>query len=330
MSGSTTPPACGAQQPGNIPGSFNWGLFGAVGTAGGAAAAAWAFASAHFAGGGGIAGLTATGLSAVLTASAAGAASIVVLVLYFALEPDGCIRSTMNGQPICLSGIVEDTTDESSTAVAVLAPFAMGPSGVFDVVVKSMYFYYVAHNAYWVFCSPAPGLAPMLPCFVKSKTACGAKVGSLAGATAGAIAGTILGYVAGVAAASALGCAATLIFYLLCVLACIIIAAVVAAAITYGGALIGGWTGQAIASAGSDPVGDSWKGLSPGAMVTVKGNWVTDPNIGNNELFYTTDINRTGQFPTGPSYSTADADSTPADDCPMPPGPTNPPSPPLQ
>ena len=61
--------------------------------------------------------------------SAAGAAAILALVLYFAFQADGCIVPKHEGQPACLSGIVEDTASESSTAIAVLAPFAMGPAG---------------------------------------------------------------------------------------------------------------------------------------------------------------------------------------------------------
>jgi hypothetical protein len=255
----------------------------------------------------------------VFTAAAAGAAAIFALVLYYALQPDGCIRPTPKGEPICFSGIVEDTTDESSTAVAVLAPFAMGPAGLFDVVVKSIYWHYVTQNSFWVYCDNKG--AAMLPCIIKSKTACGAKIGSLVGATAGAVGGAILGYLAAAALGGAIGCAASGPFYLLCLLLVLIVAAIVGAAVAYAGAVIGGWVGEGIASTGADPVGDTWKGLDAGVIVTVKGNWVTDPNIGNNELLYTTDINRTGQFATGPSYTTADADSTAADDCPIAPSP---------
>jgi hypothetical protein len=303
-------PICNAQQPGNVPSPFDWWPFLAAGTIGGAGAAV------YFNGIPGINGIIAaiTGSAPVLptiglTASFAGAAAILTLVLYFALKPDGCIRSTPKGEPICLSGIVEDTADLSSTAVAVLAPFAMGPAGMFDVVVKAAYWHYVTQNAYWVYCNSKG--AAMLPCLVKSKTACGAKIGSLIGAAVGAVAGIVVGFIA----AAAIGCAASGPFYLLCLLLALIIAAIVAAVITYAGALIGGWVGEGIASAGADPVGDQWEALEPGTIVTVQGNWVTDPDIGNNELFYTTDINRTGKFATGPSYTTEDADSTAADDC---------------
>ena len=217
---------------------------------------------------------------------------------------------------------MQDTTDENSTAVDVLAPHAMGPAGVFDVVVKSIYFNYVSDKAYWVYCNSLG--APMLPCVVKSKTACGAKIGSLAGVAVGAVAGAFLGYLAAAAVGGAIGCAATVVFYLLCLLIVMIVAAIVAAAVAYAGATVGGWIGEGIAAAAnSDPVGDTWKGLAAGAIVTVQGDWVTDPNVGNNELFYTTRINRTGQFAAPPGYTTADADSTAADDCPIsPPAPT--------
>jgi hypothetical protein len=251
----------------------------------------------------------------VATAGAAGAGAIFALVLYYALKPDGCIRPLPKQQPICLSGIVEDTANLSDTTVAVLALFAMGPAAMFNLVVKTIYLNYVTQSAFWVFCNSRG--AAMLPCLVKSKTACGAKIGSLTGAAIGAVAGTILGYIAGAAVGGALGCAASGPFWLLCLLVVLIVAAIVGAAVAYAGALVGGWIGEGIASAGSDPVGENWKGLEPGAVATVKGNWVTNPDIGNNELFYTTEINRTARFSTGPSYTQSDADSTAPDDCPI-------------
>jgi hypothetical protein len=312
----STPPICGAQQPTPIPGPFDWTVFTAIATAAGFIGGAYALAQA-------IPGiLSALGVGATtFTAAAAGAGAIVALVVYYALKPDGCIRSTPKGEPICLSGIVQDTTDLSNTVVDVLAPFAMGPSGVFDVVVKSMYWHYVTQNSFWVFCDDKA--AAMLRCLIKSKTACGGKVGSLVGVGLGAIGGMILGCLAAAAVAGALGCTASGPFYLLCLLLVLLVAAVVAAVVAFVGAMIGGWVGEGIASTGGDPVGDAWKGLTPGAIVTVKGNWATDPDIGNNELFYTTNINRTGQFSTGPSYTTADADSTAPDDCPLVPPPPN-------
>jgi len=311
---------CGAQLPSGVPDPFDWWPFVAAGIIGGAG---------YFVYTNGIPvingiitllyGSAPVLPSILMTASFAGAAAIFTLVLYYALKADGCIRSLPDGQAICVSGIVEDTTDLSSTAVAVLAPFAMGPAGMFDLVVKSIYWYYVKQSARWIFCNPKG--AAMLPCLIKSKTACGAKIGSLIGAGVGAVAGIVGGFLAGAALGAAIGCAASGPFYLLCLLLVLIVAAIVAAAITYAGALIGGWIGEAIASAGSDPVGDAWSGLDPGAIVTTKGNWVTDSDVGNNELFYTTDINRTGHFASGPSYTTADADSTAADDCPVAPEP---------
>jgi hypothetical protein len=310
----STAPICGAQQPSPVPGSFDWWVLGAPAIVASAGGAGYALGNLLF-------GSAVFGAS-TFTGGVAGAAAIFVLVLYYALQPDGCIRSTTKGEPICLSGIVQDTVDTSSSAaVAILAPFAMGPAGLFDLVVKTVYWHYVTQNAFWVFCDDKG--ASMLPCIIKSKTACGAKIGSLIGVTVGAIAGAFAGYFAAAAVGIAIGCGASGPFYLFCLIICLIIAAIVAAAVAIVGAMIGGWIGQGIASAGSDPVGDSWKGLDPGAIVTVKGNWVTEPTVGNNQLFYTTDISRTGQFATQPSYTTADADSTPADDCPI-----NPPPPP--
>jgi hypothetical protein len=306
----STPPICGAQQPATVPGSFDWPPFVAAGTAATLVGIAYGIGKAL---------IPSVFGPAVFTAGAAGAGAILALVLYYALKPDGCIRPTSKGEPICISGIVEDTADTSSTAVAVLAPFAMGPAGLFDLVVKSIYWHYVTQNSFWVYCNSKG--ASMLPCIIKSKTACGAKIGSLVGATAGAVGGAILGYLAGAALGAAIGCAASGPFYLLCLLLVLIVAAIVGAVVAYAGSVIGGWIGEGVASTGGDPVGDAWKGLDPGTIVTVKGNWVTDPDIGNNELLYTTDINRTGQFATGPSYLTSDADSTAADDCPIAPPP---------
>jgi hypothetical protein len=308
---------CGAQQPTPIPDPFDWWPFVAAGIIGGAGTYVATNGIPVINGIVGAAGTT-SGFT-VLTGAFAGAAAIFTLVLYYALKPDGCIRSAPKGEPICLSGIVQDTVDMSSTAVAVLAPFAMGPAGMFDLVVKSVYWHYVTQNSYWVYCDDKG--AAMLPCIIKSKTACGGKIGSLVGAAVGAVGGIILGYLAAAALGGAIGCAASGPFYLLCLLLVLIVAAIVAAAVTYAGAVIGGWIGEGIASTGGDPVGDDWKGLEAGAIVTTKGNWVTDPDIGNNELFYTTDINRTGQFASGPSYTTADADSTAPDDCPIAPEP---------
>ncbi|WP_315835789.1 hypothetical protein [Bradyrhizobium prioriisuperbiae] len=308
-----SPPPCGAQQPGSVPSPFSWPGFAAVGTGVTGVGAGYAAGVALY-------GASAVAGAYVFTAGAAGAAAILALVIYFAFQADGCIISPTKGQAICLSGIVQDSTDTSDTAIAVLAPYAMGPAGLFNVVVKTIYLSFVNTNAFWVYCN---GLgAPMLPCVIKSKTACGAKIGSLVGVTAGAIAGAFLGYFAAAALGAAIGCAASGPFYLLCLLVVLIVAAIVAAVVAIVGAMIGGWIGEGIAAAANDdPVGDAWKSIAPGTIVTVQGNWITDPDIGNNELFYTTSINRTGQFATPPGFTAADADSTAADDCPIAPAP---------
>lgn len=304
---TSAPPICGAQQPTTIPGSFDWPPLAALGTVATLAGLGYKIGTTYFA-------VSVHG-PLVFTAGAAGAAAIFGLVLYYALQPDGCIRPTPKSEPICLSGIVQDTQDLSSTAVAILAPFAMGPAGWFDLVVKSIYWHYVTQNSYWVYCNDLG--AAMLRCVIKSKTACGAKIGALVGAAVGAVAGAILGYLAGAALGAAIGCAASGPFYLLCVLLVLIVAAIVGAAVAYAGAVLGGLAGEAIASTGSDPVGDDWKALDAGIIATVKGNWATDPNIGNNELFYTTSINRTAESSSGPIFTTADADLTAAADCPI-------------
>jgi hypothetical protein len=299
-------PVCGAQQPGTLPSPFDWGALAAVGGAATATGIAFGIAKAL---------LPTLGGQVTLTGAAAGAGAILVLVFYYAFQADGCIISPSKREPICLSGIVEDTADTSNTAVAVLAPFAMGPAGLFDLVVKSAYWMYVTQNSFWVYCSPVG--AAMLPCIIKSKTACGGKIGSVVGAIVGAAAGTALGYFAGVAVGGALACTASLIFYLLCLLIALIVAAIVAAAVTYVAADVGGWIGEGIAATGSDPLCDDFKSVEAGSIVTVRGDWVTDKDVGNNELFYTTSIQRNGKFGSPPPYSTDDADSTPADDCPI-------------
>jgi hypothetical protein len=302
-------PTCGAQMPGTVPGTFSWPGFAAIGTAAGLLGLGYEVGKALY-------GASTLFGSITFTAGAAGAAAIVGLVIYYAFQADGCIISPTKKESICLSGIVQDTSTEGSTAVDVLAPFAMGPAGVFDLVVKSIYFPYVSQGAYWVYCNSLG--SPMLQCVIKDEDACGAKIGSLVGVAAGAVAGVILGYIAAAAVGGALACAASGPFYLLCLLIVLIVAAVVAAAVALAGAIIGGWIGEGVAAAAnSDPVGDTFKGLAAGAVVTVKGDWVTDPDVGNNELFYTTDINRTMQMPTPPGYTTAQADATAADDCPI-------------
>ncbi len=311
-----TAPRCGAQMPGDIPGSFDWWLFGAI--AGAAAGLAWVYGNGVPLVNGIIAWLSGSGplIPGIgIAASAAGAAAILILVGYYLFKADGCIVPKPKSEPVCISGIVEDTADLSSTAVDILAPFAIGPPTIFDVVVKSMYWPLVTNSAYWVLCSAAG--AAMLRCVVKSATSCAARIGAAVGAVAGAIAGIALGYLAGAAIAS-LGCGP---FAFLCFLLALLVAAIVAALITYGGAVAGGLVGEAIGSIGDDSVGDTAKSLRPGAMVTVRGDWIRDPDVGYNELFYVTSLNRTGDFPGNPSYTTQDADSTPQDDCPAVPPP---------
>jgi hypothetical protein len=305
---------CNAQQPGSVPSPFSWQGFTAVATGAALTGAGYAVGNALFGPSGTIVASVSGGY--VFTGGAAGAAAIFALVLYYAFKADGCIISVQHGQPICVSGIVQDTTDESSTAVDVLAPYAIGPAGLFDVVVKTIYLHYISYNAYWVYCNNIG--TPMLPCVIKNKISCGGKIGSLAGVTIGAVGGAFAGYFAGYALGAAIGCSVGGPLYFLCLLVVLIVAAIVAAAVAMAGAIIGGWIGEGIAAAANnDPVGDTWKGLTPGTIVTVQGVWTTDPDVGNNELFYTTSINRTGQFATPPDYTVADADSTAPDDCPI-------------
>lgn len=314
-------PTCGAQKPGDFPGPFDWWLFAAIG----AAAGALGWVAGHgvpganqlialFSGSNPVlpgGGLVSASAAAMMVASAAGALLVLALVAYYLFQPDGCIVPKPRSQPVCASGIVEQTFDLNSTAVAILAPFAIGPAGGFDVVVKSVYWNLVTQNAFWVYCS-ATGAA-MLRCIVKSETSCGARVGSMVGAAAAAILAIALGFLAGAAIAS-LACGP---FAWACFLLALLVALIVAAAITYGGAMIGGWIGAGIGLIGDDPVGDAWKSLEAGAIVTVRGDWTANSDIGNNELFYTTQINRTGMFGAPPSYTTAQADSTAPDDCPL-------------
>lgn len=311
----STPPTCGAQQPGSVPNPFDWWLLGGI--VAGAGAVAWVWGNGVPVANQlinllyGAAPLTSPGWG--ITSAAAGAAAVIILVGYYLFKADGCIVSPKQGEPVCVSGIVEAVTDLNNTAVNVLAPFAIGPEAEFYIVVKSQYWNLTTKNAYWVFCSQAGGA--MLLCIVKSATSCAARIGAAAGAVVGGIAGVVAGYLAGAAIAS-LGCGP---FAFLCFILACIVAAIVAAAITYAGADVGGLIGEGIANAASsDPTGSTAKSLTPGAIVTVKGNWITDPDVGNDELYYVTDISRTGNVTNPPSYTTADADATPADDCPPP------------
>lgn len=306
-----TVPTCGWQVPGNVPGAFDWWIFGIVGVA--TTAIGYVYLEGIPIISGILGSIVGSGAvtGAGIASSAAGALAVLGLVAYYLLRPDGCIRSKPKSEAICGSGMVEQTTDLRSAAIQWLAPFAIGPSFSFDVVVKTPYLFLASQSADFVICSSAA--APMLRCIVKSEISCGARIGATVGAVAGAVAGIILGYLAGAAVAS-LACGP---LAWLCFILAMIVAAIVAAIITYAGATIGGWVGAGIASIGEDAVEETAASLLPGTIVTVRGDWTKNPDFGYNELFYVTAINRTGQFNSPPSYTTADADSTPADDCPL-------------
>lgn len=72
----------------------------------------------------------------------------------------------------------------------------------------------------------------------------------MTGAVVGSLGGVILGCMGGAAIAS-ISCG---IFAFLCFILALIVAALIAAAITYGGAVIGGWIGTGIASINDDKV----------------------------------------------------------------------------
>jgi hypothetical protein len=151
---------CGAQQPGSVPSPFSWQGLTAVGTGGSLIALGYAAGTFLY-------GASTVAGAAVFTAGAAGAAAIFALVFYYAFQADGCIIQPTKGEPICVSGIVQDTTDENSTAVDALAPYAIGPAGMFDLVVKTIYLHYVTQNSYWVYCNSIG--TPMLPCIIKKQ-----------------------------------------------------------------------------------------------------------------------------------------------------------------
>jgi hypothetical protein len=191
-----TMPTCGAQQPGSIPGSFDWWPIASAGVIAGIAIPVYTHGVPVINGIIQAISGAAPVLPGVGVVSAfVGAATVLAIVAYFALKPDGCIRGVPKGQSICISGIVDQTVDASSEAIDWLAPFAIPPLGYFDVVVASTYWNFVTQNAFWVNCSPAGGA--MLRCIVKDDAACGGKIGGLAGAAIGAVAGTVLGYLAG-------------------------------------------------------------------------------------------------------------------------------------
>ena len=139
-------PPCWAQQPGSQTSPFKWPVLGEVATATAILGVIIKFAPKIITWLG-----WATQTVAMFDAAAAGALSIVAVVFYYAFQADGCIISVANGQLICLSGIVQDTSDEGSTAVDVLAAFAMGPAGYFDLVVQTKYLGYVSNpSTRWV------------------------------------------------------------------------------------------------------------------------------------------------------------------------------------
>jgi hypothetical protein len=294
-----TMPTCGAQQPGNVPSPFDWWPIASAGVIAGIAIPVYTNGIPIINGIIHAISGAAPLLPGVGVVSAfVGAAAVLALVAYFALQPDGCIRSLPQNVPVCLSGLVQYTTDTSSDAIDALAPFAIPPLGYFDVVVDPAYWDFVTKDAFWVNCTPAGGA--MIRCVVKDDAACGGKIGALAGAALGAIAGTVLGYLAGLA------CALTGALIVLCIIA----AFLVAAAVTYLGAMIGGWIGEAIGSAGSGSEPDSqWPSLEAGVYVTVKGNLATEPSAGYNELLYVTNIAPSMQFLPVPStgYTADDA-----------------------
>lgn len=306
-----TLPDCGWRVPGNVPGAFDWWLFGIIGVA--TTAVGYVYTNGIPVISGVLGNIVSSGAvtGAGIASAAAGALAVLGLVVYYLLRPDGCIRSKPKSESVCGSGIVEQTTDLRSAAIQWAAPFAIGPSFAFDVVIKTPYLFLSTQNADFVICSSAG--APMLRCIVKSEISCGARIGATVGAVVGAVAGIILGYLAGAAVAS-LACGP---FAWLCFILAMIVAAIVAAIVTYTGATIGGWVGAGIAAIGEDAVEETAESLESGTIVTVRGDWTKNPDHGYNELFYVTAINRTGEFDSPPSYTTADADSTPPDDCPL-------------
>lgn len=305
-----SPIRCGWQAAGNVPDAFDWWLFGIVSAS--VAALAYVYGEGIPVISGLLGKIVSSGAvkGAGLASAAAGALAVLGLVAYYLLRPDGCIRSKPDSRPVCCSGIVEQVTDKSSTAILILAPFAIGPTKFFDLVVKTVYLHLATQGAQFVICSEQQ--VPLLRCVVKSEISCGARIGSMAGAAVGAIPGVIGGYLAGAAIAS-LSCGP---FAWLCFILAMIVAAIVAAAVTYFGAMVGGWIGAGIAAIGEDKVGETAESLTPGTVVTVRGDWTTSPDGGFNQLYYVSELHRTGP-PLPRPYTTEVADTTPADDCPL-------------
>ncbi|MCH7737665.1 MAG: hypothetical protein IH872_09740 [Chloroflexi bacterium] len=310
-------PHCGWQVPGNSPAPFDWWVIGLGSAVAGIAA------YIHANGIPVISGIISSiaGTSAIpsigTTGAAAGALAVLALVAYYLLQPDGCLPfSKPKSENVCCSGIVDQITDGSSGATTFWAPFAVGPSYIFDVVVKSVYLYLVRQNADFIICSPEQ--VHLLRCVVKNEISCGARIGAMIGAAAAAVGGIIVGWIAGGALLAALACG-PLVW--LCVILALIVAAIVAAAITYAGAMVGGWIGAGIASIGEDQVEETAGSLVAGAVVTVRGDWTKNSKGGFNELFYVTALMRTGKAEDvegiDPPYDNLDADDTANDDCPL-------------
>jgi hypothetical protein len=305
----TMPPNCGPAQPGTQPSPFDWWLIAAIIAAGGVLWKIHGSAVSIF----NIpVGQLQGYIAAADTAAVAGALAVLVLVAYYFLKPDGCLRGPSNGQSICIGGLVDNTVHNDPSVIKWIAPFALPPEGYFDVVVKSMYWkFVVTPSTLWVNCNSVG--AALLRCVVENPASCPARWGSMIGALAAAVPAIY----AGIAVAGAIiaACAVTGPFVFLCVLAALLVAALIAAAITYAGAELGGLIGEAAAGPGSRSDYD-FPSLQKGTIVTVKGNWVLEPSDGYNELLYTTSIGRNGVFPGAlPPYTTAQADSTAADDC---------------
>ncbi len=301
---------CGPQQPGEVEGPFDWAAFTAIAAAASifigalSSSAVTGFLNGIIAAFAGSAPATTAGLGGPLL----GVLAIIALVSYFLFQPDGCIVPN-KGKIACASGIVEQTADLSSTALAVLAPFAVTAAGEFYLVVRTNHQHLIATDAGFVVCNGRS--EPMLRCLVRSSFSCGARVGAAVGAIAGGVAGLVLGYLAGAAIAS-LACGP---LAWLCLIIALIVAAIIAAAATYAGAMAGGWVGGAIGAAvGSDPE-EAFDALRVGDLVTARGHWNTNPDFGNNEFYYTTQIDLMGHLDASPSYAATDADTHAPDNC---------------
>lgn len=301
---------CEWQTPGNVPGSFDWWLFGTLGTIAGVGAYIVSNGIPVISA---LVGLGAGVGSIGLAGSAGGAIAVLGLVGYHLLKPDGCIRSKPQSKNICCSGLVERVKDGHSGWTMFLAPYALGPSKTFDLVLKQHYLHLITEDADFIICSDIH--VPLLRCVVKNSLACAAKIGAAIGAVIGAVIGTVVGYMVGAAALAA--CLAAGPAAPLCMIAALLIAFLVSAAITQAGAMIGGWIGAAIGSIGEDEVEETAKSLEGGTFTTVRGDWTKNPTDGHNELYFVTSLGLNGMVDFSPPYSVSDADDTPQDDCPI-------------